>query len=226
LRIPDGVLICKVKMAGQVNRARVAGGEWSGELPNDHAPFDLFTIGHSNHPIDRFVALLKGAGITAIADVRSQPFSRRYPWFSTDALRDRLGAEGIAYVPMGDALGGRPRDPGLLRDGVADYQAMAATPEFRAGIDRVIDGTRRFRMCLMCAEREPLDCHRCLLVAPAFAERGLRIGHVLADGSIVPHAELERRLPVASGDLFPDDAARHRARASRRRGRVGESKPS
>jgi uncharacterized protein (DUF488 family) len=195
-------------------------------LPNGQAPFDLFTIGHSNHPIERFVALLKGVGITALADVRSQPFSRRSPWFSAGPLRERLATEGIAYVPMGDALGGRPRDPALLRDGVADYQAMAATPEFRAGIDRVIDGTRRFRVCLMCAEREPLDCHRCLLVAPAFAERGLRVGHVLADGSIMPHAEIEQRLLAASNDLFPDDPARRRAIASRRRGRARALKPS
>ena len=87
------------------------------ELPKDQAPFDLLTIGHSNHPIDRFVALLKGAGVTAIADVRSQPFSRRSPWFSAGRLRERLETEGIAYVPMGDALGGRPRDPALFRDG-------------------------------------------------------------------------------------------------------------
>ena len=192
-----------------------------GELPNDQALFDLFTIGHSNHPIDHFVALLKGAGVTALADVRSQPFSRRSPWFSAGTLRERLATEGIAYVPMGDALGGRPRDPTLLRDGVADYAAMAATPEFRAGIDRVIEGTRRFRVCLMCAEREPLACHRCLLVAPAFAERGLRVGHVLADGSIVAHQAIEQRLLAASGgDLF-DDAAGGRAEAFRRRARAG-----
>jgi uncharacterized protein (DUF488 family) len=189
-------------------------------LPNDVAAFDLFTIGHSNHPIDHFVALLKGAGITALADVRSQPFSRRSPWFAAGPLRERLTTEGIAYVPMGDALGGRPRDPALMRDGVADYAAMAATPEFRAGIDRVIEGTRRFRVCLMCAEREPLACHRCLLVAPAFAERGLRVGHVLADGSIVAHAEIEQRLLAASGgDLF-DDSPGGRAEAFRRRARA------
>ena len=82
---------------------------------------------------------------------------------------------------------------------------MAATPEFRAGIDRVMEGTRRFRVCLMCAERDPLDCHRCLLVAPALSERGLRIGHVLADGSIVAHETIEQRLLAAGGgDLFSE----------------------
>jgi uncharacterized protein (DUF488 family) len=194
-------------------------------LPNDQATFDLFTIGHSNHPIDHFVALLRGADVTALADVRSQPFSRRSPWFSAGTLGERLATEGIAYVPLGDALGGRPRDPALLHDGVPDYAAMAATPEFRAGIDRVIEGTRRFRVCLMCAERDPLACHRCLLVAPAFAERGLRVGHVLADGSIVAHAEIEQSLLAVSGDLFDDPARRH-APAPRRRGRAGAIKPS
>jgi uncharacterized protein (DUF488 family) len=180
------------------------------EVPNNQTPssFDLFTIGHSNHPIDRFVALLKDAGVTAIADVRSQPFSRRCPWFSAKALRERLETEGIAYVSVGDALGGRPRDPQLFRNGVADYGAMAATPEFRAGIDRVVEGTRRLRVCLMCAEREPLDCHRCLLVAPALAARGMRIGHLLADVSIAPHEEIEKRLlTAAGGDLFGNDPA-------------------
>ena len=143
--------------------------------------FDLFTIGHSNHPIEQFLALMQGAGVTAIADVRSVPSSRRYPWFSRTRLADRLAREGLAYVPLGDALGGRPRDPALLRDGVADYEAMAGTPEFRAGLDRVSEGARSFRICLMCAEREPLDCHRCLLIAPALAARGLAIGHILAD---------------------------------------------
>ena len=167
--------------------------------------FDLFTIGHSNHAIDRFVALLKGAGITAIADVRSIPSSRRYPWFAKERLRERLAAEGIEYVPMGDALGGRPQEPELFRDGIADYEAMAATQAFRGGIDRVIEGTRRFRVCLMCAEREPLDCHRCLLVAPALAARGQNIGHILGDGAVTPHREIEERLLAAAGDdLFGD----------------------
>jgi uncharacterized protein (DUF488 family) len=178
--------------------------------------FDLFTIGHSNHPIDRFIALLQDAGVTAVVDVRSQPFSRRYPWFSAQRLRERLDAEAMAYVSMGDALGGRPRDPALFRGGIADYEAMARTPEFRAGIDRVMAGTKR--TCLMCAEREPLDCHRCLLVAPALAARGLRIGHILADGSVVPHTAIEERLLAGhDGELFENDRTSRLVEAYRRR---------
>jgi uncharacterized protein (DUF488 family) len=182
----------------------------------------LLTIGHSNLPADRFAAMLKSAGVTAVADVRSVPFSRWCPWFSGKPLAERLAREGIAYVALGDALGGRPRDPTLYRDGVADYEAMAATPAFRGGLGRVVDATQRHRVCLMCAEREPLDCHRCLLVGRALADRGLAPGHILADGSIEPHAATEQRLLALSGgedDLFRGPASRL-ADAYRRRSRA------
>ena len=173
--------------------------------------FDLLTVGHSNLPPDRFAALLQGAGVTAIVDVRSVPFSRRFPWFSQQRLAERLARESITYLPMGDALGGRPRNPALYRDGVADYEAMAATPAFRAGLDRVGAEAQRHRVCLMCAEREPLDCHRCLLVGRALAQ-GLAIGHLLVDGRVEPHTATEQRLLALAGpapaDLFDDAAAR------------------
>jgi uncharacterized protein (DUF488 family) len=92
------------------------------------AAYDLLTIGHSNLAADRFISLLKTPGISAIADVRSVPFSRWCPWFSGKALAQRLAGEGIAYIALGDALGGRPRDPQLYCDGVADYEAMAGRP--------------------------------------------------------------------------------------------------
>jgi uncharacterized protein (DUF488 family) len=183
---------------------------------------DLLTIGHSRLPADRFVALLKAGDVTAIADVRSVPLSRWCPWFSRKPLAERLAAEGIAYLWFGDALGGRPRERALYRDGVVDYEAMAAAPRFRAGLDRVVEEIGRHRLCLLCAEREPLDCHRCLLVARALAERSLAAGHIRPDGSIEPHAATEERLLElngAEGDLFLDRAARL-ADAYRRRARA------
>ena len=110
----------------------------------------------------------------------------------------------------------------MLVDGVADYEAMAERPEFRAGLDRVIDEARRHRVCLLCSEREPLDCHRCLLVGRALAERGLTPGHIRADGSLEPHAVSEQRLLALAGgeaDLFRDPASRL-ADAYRRRARA------
>ena len=183
---------------------------------------DLMTIGHSNLPADRFITLLRDSKVSAVIDVRSVPFSRWCPWFSSKPLATELAAGGLAYLQLGDELGGRPRDPQLYCDGIADYEAMARRPEFRAGLDRVIDETRRHRVCLLCSEREPLDCHRCLLVGRALAERGVTPGHIRADGTIEPHAVTEQRLLKLAGgeaDLFGDPAARladaYRQRARR-----------
>jgi uncharacterized protein (DUF488 family) len=183
--------------------------------------FDFLTIGHSSLPADQFLALLKANKVTAIADVRSVPFSRRFPWFSSRTLSERLQSKRISYIMMGDTLGGRPTNPALYCDGIADYEAMAGTDEFRAGIDRVVGEAARHRLCLMCSEREPLDCHRCLLVGRALRGRGHGLGHILGDGSIEPHSATEERLLSAmppAGGLFEQDhdsrladAYRHRA---------------
>ena len=182
--------------------------------------FDLLTIGHSNQSAEQFLAKVKNAGVTLIADVRSVPFSRRFPWFSSRPLSERLHGRGIAFAAYGDALGGRPTDPALYCDGIADYEAMAETAEFRAGLDRLSDDMRRHRVCLLCSEREPLDCHRCLLVGRALARRGVTIGHIPGDGAIEPHTTTEDRLLAMIGkpdDLFQErpqrlaDAYRRRA---------------
>jgi uncharacterized protein (DUF488 family) len=193
--------------------------------------FDLFSIGHSNIPAERFVALLRDAGVEAVADVRSTPFSRRFPWFSGKALAATLKQHDMAYLPYGEGLGGRPADASLYRDGVADYEAMAQRPEFLAALDRLIADAARHRVCLMCAEREPLDCHRCLLVTRALAERGLAVGHILHDGTVEPHTATEQRLLTLcqqADDLFVTGqrerlaaAYRHRARAVAYRATAG-----
>ena len=192
-------------------------------------PFDLFSIGHSNIPAARFAAMLQDAAVTAVADVRSVPNSRWFPWFSQKPLAAQLNGIGIAYAAMGDTLGGRPRDGSLYRDGVADYEAMAKQPEFEASLDRLQEAAARSRVCLMCAEREPLDCHRCLLVARRLAECGLAIGHILHDGTVEPHAATEQRLlawvSALDGegdgcDLFATGQHERLAAAYRRRARA------
>jgi len=189
--------------------------------------FDLVTIGHSNLPAERFVAVLQNAGVGVVADVRSVPASRYCPWFTKAKLAARLAQADIGYTAMGDALGGRPSDARLYRDGIADYEAMANRREFRLGLDRVGEAAAGALICLMCAEREPLDCHRCLLVARAFAERGLAVGHILHDGTVEPHAATERRLLALDAeaeaedcDLFAAGQDTRLAAAYRRRSRA------
>jgi uncharacterized protein (DUF488 family) len=189
--------------------------------------FDLFSIGHSNIAGQQFLALLQDAGVNFIADVRSAPYSRFCPWFSQKQLAVSLAASGIGYAAMGDTLGGRPRDDGLYCEGVADYEAIAARPEYAAGLGRLLDAAARSHVCILCAEREPLDCHRCLLVARSLAERGLSAGHILRDGSIEPHHKTEQRLLAISGygdeqdrDLFASGQRERLAAAYRRRARA------
>ena len=185
--------------------------------------FDLLTIGHSNIPAPRFIAMLRAAGADAIADVRSMPVSRFCPWFSAKNLAPLLASENMDYVFFGDTLGGRPRDPSLYCDGIVDYDAMACQPSFQASLERLLHDAGRYRLCLMCSEREPLDCHRCLLVARALAARGASIGHILYDGAIEPHATTEQRLlrlADADNDLFASGQQERLAAAYRRRSRA------
>lgn len=184
--------------------------------------FDLFTIGHSNIAAERFVGMLRATGVDAIADVRSTPFSRRFPWFSGKNLAARLEQEGMLYAAFGNSLGGRPHDPALYCDGIADYEAMAEREDFRAGLDRLLRLAAQRRVCLMCAEREPLDCHRCLLVGRAIAARGLSIGHILHDGTIEPQARTQERLLAQNGvaDLFAPGQSDRLAAAYRSRARA------
>jgi uncharacterized protein (DUF488 family) len=187
------------------------------------AQFDLYSVGHSNIAAEHFVAMLRAAGVDAVADVRSVPVSRFCPWFSAKNLGPLLAGERIGYLSYGDALGGRPRDQKLYCDGIADYEAMARLPEFQSAIERVIAESAHRRVCVMCAEREPLDCHRCLLVARAVAGRGFSVGHIGHDGSIEPHAATEQRLlelDTDGGDLFATGQDGRLAAAYRRRARA------
>lgn len=162
----------------------------------------LFTIGHSTHPIDVFVGLLQRHGVTALADVRSAPYSRRNPWFNREALETALAGHGIRYVFLGRELGARPADPALYADGVAQYDRIAQTALFAAGIERLVRGAGEFTIAMMCAEKDPADCHRTHLVAPALVARGVTIRHILADGTTAAHDAPASPPAVPQGDLF------------------------
>jgi uncharacterized protein (DUF488 family) len=154
----------------------------------------IWTIGHSNHSARRFIDLLNVAGIDCVADVRSTPFSRRNPQFSQKALAASLKDAGIEYWFLGDALGARPKDPDCYEDGKASYVRIAATAAFQEAIHALIDESHAKRIALMCAEKEPLDCHRTILVGRALAQRDTELGHIHADGRIEPQTQLEERL--------------------------------
>lgn len=166
----------------------------------------VLTIGHSTQPIDAFLELLRKHGVTAVADVRSAPYSRFNPQFNKDALERSLKAVGIKYVFLGRELGARSDDRSSYENGQVRYARLARTDLFQEGVERVIRGTEEHRIALMCAEKEPLECHRTLLVARALDDRGVEVAHILGDGRLEPHREaMERLLDVTGlprGDMF------------------------
>ncbi len=170
----------------------------------------IYTVGHSNHPIERFVGLLTAHEIGAVADVRSRPFSRRNPQFNKDRLAAHLAEHGIAYVFLGRELGARSEDPACYENRKVQYPRLAATASFKGGIDRVLMGAEKYRLALMCAEKEPLDCHRTLLVSRALEQAGVSIVHILADGSLEPQEKTLSRLIDTVG-LAKDDMFHERA---------------
>lgn len=166
----------------------------------------VFTVGHSTHPISRFIELLKQHSITAICDVRSHPYSRHFPQFSQEALKAALAQHGIAYVFLGKELGARSENPACYKHGKVQYELLAKEPPFSVGLDRLRVGMERFRIALMCAEKDPLDCHRAILVARRVHELGTPVEHIHADGHLESHTELENRmlqlLKLSGTDMF------------------------
>src|ERR1700759_695739 len=157
-------------------------------------PLEVISVGHSTLGYDNFLSTIRRAGVTAIADVLSAPYSRYNPQFNREVLKNELRLDGIAYVFLGDQLGGRPRSEAFFCDGIADYEKMAAAPHFADGLERLIAGAKKYRIAMMCSEHDPLDCHRCLLVGRALHEQGVTVGHITAAGNVRGQSEIEDEL--------------------------------
>lgn len=162
---------------------------------------NILTIGHSNHALLKFIALIEGARVSLIADVRSRPVSRFVPHFNLKPLEAALAERGLSYLFLGRELGGRPDDPALLANGKPDYAAMARTQTFISGLARVIEASANKRVALLCAERDPIDCHRFCLIGRELAARQIGVAHILPTGKIELHADTERR----ARHTAPDD---------------------
>jgi uncharacterized protein (DUF488 family) len=166
----------------------------------------VHTIGHSNHSWEAFLSLLQRHAITAVADVRSSPYSAYTTHFNRQSMDEALRKAGIHYVFLGAELGARTPDTSCYEHGRVRYDRLARTGAFQAGIERVLKGAETQQIALMCAEKDPLECHRTLLVARALVTKGIGIRHILADGTIEDQEQAMTRLlslmKVPSDDLF------------------------
>lgn len=159
-----------------------------------HEKEELYTIGHSTHTIEVFIDLLKMHAITAVGDVRSSPYSKFTPQFNRENLQKVLKEQHIAYVFLGKELGPRSEDPSCYVDGKVQYARLSQTDLFRSGIERLRKGMKAYRIALLCAEKDPIVCHRMILVCRAFRSEPLAIRHILENGDIEELTESERRL--------------------------------
>jgi uncharacterized protein (DUF488 family) len=153
----------------------------------------IYTIGHSTHSMEEFLALLNCHGVAAIADVRSQPYGR-LEHFHRENLAAELKAAGIAYVFLGQQLGARRDEPECYENGIARYERIVRLPAFQEGLLRLCRGAEKCRLAMLCAEKEPLACHRAILIARCLKDSGIRVMHILGDGTLEDHALAEKRL--------------------------------
>lgn len=153
----------------------------------------IYTIGYSPFTTDTFIQALRKYNINAVVDVRSAPYSAYRTDFNKANIQNILKDHGIAYVFLGDQLGARWEDPEVYRDGVADYDLISKTSTFQKGLDRLRTGSEKYIIALMCAEKDPITCHRTILIAKNLRNEFF-IQHILEDGSIEIHKDLEKRL--------------------------------
>lgn len=179
----------------------------------------IYSIGHSNHSLEVFLGLLRRHAIGAVADVRSQPYSRYSPQFSRKAIAAALEREGVRYVFLGQELGGRPQDDAFYDDeGHVLYGHLAVSETFLSGIERLEAGASRLRVAIMCSEEDPLHCHRRLLVARVLERQGTEVRHIRRDGRAEGEGDLRSRDEggeAVSLSLFGDESADQPWRSAR-----------
>jgi uncharacterized protein (DUF488 family) len=154
----------------------------------------IYTIGHSSQSMEAFTAQLQRHNVEVVVDVRSRPYSARFPHFSREPALRSLKAAGIHYVFLGRELGARREEPQCYVDGRAIYDRIAKLPAFMAGIERVLAGAQNYRIALMCAEQDPLTCHRTILVCHELKRDAVSIKHIHRDGALEDHGQAEQRL--------------------------------
>jgi uncharacterized protein (DUF488 family) len=154
-------------------------------------PDTLWTVGHSTHPIEEFLDLLTGHGITRIADVRRFAGSRKFPQFNPEALAQSLAGSGIGYTPMSE-LGGRrkarPDSPHTAwrSEAFRGYADYMDTPEFAAAAESLAELARGDRVSVMCSEAVWWRCHRSM-IADYFKAHGWTVLHIMGPGEAKEH---------------------------------------
>ncbi len=178
-------------------------------LPTHQKPV-IFTVGYTVGTLTQYFGYLAAHDITAICDVRSTPYSRHRPEFSRDTIRQAAACRNIAYIFMGKALGGRPADADKYVNGRVSFRRIARSAAFQQGLERLRRGLGEgYRLVLMCAEKDPINCHRAILICRHLRATDLEIQHITEGGLLENHRDTEHRLMQLHGiqpELFATEA--------------------
>jgi uncharacterized protein (DUF488 family) len=156
---------------------------------------DLYTIGYAAFSnIESFISALKINNIEVIADVRSIPKSSYKPEFSKDCLEKQLKINNIKYVFLGDNCGARIDDPTCYINGQVSYDKIKETAGFKHGLERILNGLNKYVISLLCAEKDPIFCHRDILVCRNLKPYGINIQHIISEKIIELNSRTENRL--------------------------------
>ena len=175
----------------------------TGEMETSkNGPF-VYTIGHSIHSLEKLISLLNDHKIEVLVDIRSEPFSRKVPHFNKDNLEKEIKKSRLKYLFLGKELGGRPKKRQFYdQEGFVLYSRIAESPDFKAGLERLLNGIEKFRVALMCSEENPANCHRRLLVGRVLLNAGVEVLHIRADGSIQSEEQIPGDQSKRNGDVI------------------------
>jgi uncharacterized protein (DUF488 family) len=178
----------------------------SGWVADDVTAPVIYTLGHSRHGIDVFIALAKQHGVETIVDVRGQPWSRYNPQFNQDAVAAAVEQAGLSYRWEGERLSGRPKDRRFYdAQGKVDWDALRHWPALAEGLNEIRALAEASTLALVCAEEDPLHCHRRGLLTGPPIDRGVAVLHIHKDGIIETEEEVAVRARGADPrqiDLF------------------------
>lgn len=156
---------------------------------------EIFTIGYAGFKIDDFIKILKKYHINSLIDVRSMPFSKFHSEYNKPIFSKVLHDSGIIYRNYKKEFGARQDDRKYYPNGYLDFSMFTKSQVFLEGMDKIIKAIPLgYKFVLMCSEKDPITCHRNIMIAKAFYNNGISINNILSDGSIITQSDIETRL--------------------------------
>lgn len=154
----------------------------------------IFTVGHSNYEAEQFIKILHSHSIKMLVDVRSAPYSKYCLQFNKDVIEQVLVNNGIKYLFLGKELGARPRDQNCYVNGKVSFDKLQNSEPFKQGILRLLVQMKKGNIVIMCSEKEPINCHRAILISRVLIRQGVTVKHILSEAELLDHKELEEQL--------------------------------